>query len=138
MARFIWACGRDPDEGVVIGASMHRATMMLGIAAVVSCLFAFTDGAGETFNLVHVRGASIAVLVVFGVIALIAGARKLPLLGLLTGIAFLACALLQLVQLGQPLNLLGGDGSTMALFGGLGIGFTSVWLVGQSIHLERI
>jgi len=116
----------------MIGASMHRATLMLGMAAVVSCLFALTDSAGETINLVHVRGASIVALAVLGVIAVVAGARKVPLLGLIAGIGFLACAVLQLVQLGQPLNLLGGDGSTMALFGGLGIGLASVWLVGRA------
>jgi len=116
----------------VIAQSMHRATLVLGGAAVVSCLFAFTAALGETVNLVHVRGTSIAVIAVLGVIALVAGARKLPVLGLIAGVGFLACAVLQLAQLGQPLNILGGDGSTVALLGGLGIGLTTVWLVGRT------
>ncbi|MEO5921648.1 MAG: hypothetical protein ABIQ01_10960 [Pseudolysinimonas sp.] len=113
-------------------ATLHRATLALGIAAVASCGFALTAGLGETFNLVHVGGASIAVLAAFGVLAIVAGARELPGLGLVAGVGFVACAVVQLVQLGQPLNLLGGDGSTMSLFGGLGIGLASVWLVGRT------
>jgi len=120
----------------VIAPSMHRATLVLGIAAVVSLLFALTEGLEQTFNLIHVRGASIAVIAVLGVVAIVAGARRLPVLGLIAGIGFVGCALLQLVQLGQAFNLLGGDGSTMSLLGGLGIGLVSVWLVGRaSAHI---
>jgi len=111
---------------------MHRATLVLGIAAVVSLLFALTEGLEQTFNLIHVRGASIAVIAVLGIVAIVAGARRLPVLGLIAGIGFVVCALLQLVQLGQAFNLLGGDGSTMSLLGGLGIGLVSVWLVGRA------
>lgn len=112
--------------------TLHRATLVLGIVAVTSCLFALTAGAGETFDLIHVRGASIAVLAALGILAIIAGARKLPALGLAAGFGFLVSSVLQLVQLGQPLNLLGGDGSTMALLGGLGIALVSVRLVGRA------
>ncbi len=113
-------------------SNMHRATLVLGIVAVASCVFALTAGVGETFDLIHVRGASIAVIAVAGLLAILAGARKLPVLGLLAGLVFLVCAVLQLVQLGQAFNLLGGDGSTMSLMGGLGIGLVSVWLVGRA------
>lgn len=116
----------------MIAPSMHRATLVLGIAAVVSLLFALTEGLEQTFNLIHVRGASIAVIAVLGIVAIVAGARRLPVLGLIAGIGFVVCALLQLVQLGQAFNLLGGDGSTMSLLGGLGIGLVSVWLVGRA------
>jgi hypothetical protein len=116
----------------MIATSLHRANLALGIAAVASCVFALTAGAGESFNLIHVRGSSIALLAAFGVLAIVGGARKLPILGLVAGIGFLACAVLQLLQLGQPVNLLAGDGSTMSLFGGLGIGMASVWLIGQA------
>lgn len=116
----------------MIPATLHRASLVLGIAAVASCVFALTAGAGETINLIHVRGASTAVLALLGILSIVAGARKVPALGLVAGIGFLASAVLQLVQLGQPLNLLGGDGSTMSLFGGLGIGLVSVWLVGRA------
>lgn len=112
--------------------TLHRATVVLGIAALTSCLFALTAGLGETFNLIPVRGASIAVVAALGVLAIFAGALKRPALGLIAGIGFLASAVLQLVQLGQPLNLLSGDGSTMSLMGGLGIGLVSVWLVGRA------
>jgi xanthosine utilization system XapX-like protein len=116
----------------MIAAPMHRATLVLGLTSLASCVFALTAGLGETFNLIHVRGASVAVLVVLGILATIAGARRIPALGLIAGVGFLGCAVLQLFQLAQPFNLLGGDGSTMALFGGLGIGLVSVWLVGRA------
>lgn len=116
----------------MIPAPLHRATLALGITALASCTFALTTGLGETIDLIHVRGASTAVIAALGVLAVVAGARNLPALGLISGIGFVACALLQLVQLGQSLNLLGGDGSTVALLGGLGIGLVSVWLVGRA------
>ena len=122
----------------MIAPALHRATMTLGVVAVVSSLFALTAGLGQTFNLIHLRGASIAIVVVFGGLAIIAGARKVPVLGLAAGVGLIASALLQLVQLGQPQNLLGGDGSTVSLFGGLGIGLASVWLVGRtSVHPSK-
>jgi len=120
----------------VIAPTLHRATLALGISAVASCVFALTEGMGQTFNLIHLRGAGVAVIAVLGVLAIFAGARKSPMLGLVAGAGFIASALLQLVQLGQPLNLLGGDGSTMALSGGLGIGLVSVWLVGRVSRLD--
>ncbi len=108
--------------------ALHRATLVLGIAAVVSCGFSVVSGLGETVNLVHVSGVSIGILAALGVLAIVGGIRKLPVLGAAAGLGFIAAALLQLVQLGQPLNLVGGDGSTMSLLGGLGIGLVSVWL----------
>ncbi len=116
----------------MIASSMHRATMVLGLTSLASGVFALTAGLEETFNLIHVSGASLAVLAVFGILATIAGARRIPVLGLAAGVGLLGCAVLQLVQLAQPINLLGGDGSTMSLFGGLGIGMVSVWLVGRA------
>lgn len=120
----------------MIAPTLHRATLVLGISAVASCVFALTEGMGQTFNLIHLRGAGVAVIAVLGVLAIVAGARKLPVLGLVAGVGFIACALLQLVQLGQPLNLLAGDGSTMSLSGGLGIGLASVWLVGRASRID--
>ncbi len=116
--------------------TLHRASLALGAAAVASCLFALTAGLGETFNLINVRGFSIVALVVLGILAIVAGARKLPVLGLIAGLGFLACAILQLLQLAQPVNLLSGDASTVSLFGGLGIGLASVWLAGRASTLE--
>jgi len=115
-----------------MSAALSKATLGLGIAAVVSCIFAVAPWLGESFNLIHVSGASIGVLGVLGVLAIIGGARKLPLLGAVAGFGFLVSALLQLVQLGQPLNVVGGDGSTMSLLGGLGIGLVCVWLASRS------
>lgn len=111
---------------------LNRATLALGVAALVSCLFALTPVLGAVLDFVQVRGASIIALAVLGALAVVSALTRIRALGLIAGVGFLLCALLQLVQLGQSLNLLGGDGSTMALFGGLGIGLVSIWLAARA------
>lgn len=117
--------------------ALHRATLTLGAAAIATCVFVLTAGLGETVDLIHVRAGGAVVVAVLGALAVIAGVRRLPVLGLISGIGFLAAAVLQLVQLGQAFNLLGGDGSTMALLGGLGIGLVSIWLVGRAVNHRK-
>ena len=110
----------------------HLATTVLGAAAIVSLIFVVAGPLGAPFNLIHVRGGSVAVLAVVGIIAILGGVLKLPLLGLIAGAALGSAALLQLFQLGQSINFLAGDASTVALFGGLGIGLVSIWLADRS------
>lgn len=115
--------------------SEHRnrlATIVVGAAAIVSLIFVIAGPLGAPFNLIHVRGGSVAVLAVLGVVAILGGVLNRPILGLIAGIGFVAAALLQLFQLGQSINFLAGDASTVALFGGLGIGLASVWLANRS------
>jgi len=110
----------------------HLATTVLGAAAIVSLIFVVAAPLGAPFNLIHVRGGSVAVLAVVGIVAILGGALKRPILGLIAGVVFGAAAVLQLLQLGQSINFLAGDASTVALFGGLGIGLVSVWLANRS------
>lgn len=124
------------DEGLVTVASLQRATLVLGFAAVVGCTFVLTSGLSDALDLIRVRGVGAIALAFFGVLAVLAGARGIRTLGLVSGLGLLLCAVLQLAQLGQSFNVLGGDGSTMALFGGLGIGLTVVWLAGRATTPE--
>ncbi|MGY2746457.1 hypothetical protein ACVWZ8_003574 [Arthrobacter sp. UYCu723] len=59
---------------------------------------------------------------------MIAGILRVGVLAVASGAGFVAAALLQLLQAGQSVNWLAGDGSTVALMGGLGIGLLAVTL----------
>ncbi|MGV8858727.1 Rv1678 family membrane protein [Rhodoglobus sp.] len=110
----------------------HMATIVLGAVAIVSLIFVVAAPLGAPFNLIHVRGGSVAVLAVLGIIAILGGVLKRPVLGLIAGAAFGLAAVVQLFQLGQSINFLAGDASTVALFGGLGLGLVSIWLANRS------
>jgi hypothetical protein len=117
----------------VIANPLHRATQVLGAAALVSCLFALTPVLGSVISFVHVSGAAVIALALLGALAVVSALTAIRALGLIAGFGMLLCALLQLVQLGQSPNLLGGDGSTVSLFGGLGIGLVSIWLAARAV-----
>lgn len=116
----------------MIADRLHRATIVLGAAAILSCGFALTAGLGAVLDFVHLGGGAVVVLAVLGALAVASGLSRIRILGLIAGIGFLLGALLQLIQLGRPVNLLGGDGSTMSLLGGLGIGLVSIWLAARA------
>jgi hypothetical protein len=116
----------------MIADRMHRATIALGAAAVVSCGFALTAGLGAVLDFVHLGAGAVVALAALGALAVVSGLSRIRILGLIAGIGLLLSAILQLIQLGQTVNLLGGDGSTMSLFGGLGIGLVSIWLAARA------
>lgn len=119
----------------MIANRLHRATVALGVTAVVCCVFAVTPALGAAVDFIRVAGGGIIALAVVGILAIVSGLARMRILGLIAGALFLVAALVQLVQLGSSANLLGGDGSTMALFGGLGIGLVSIWLASRA-HTE--
>jgi hypothetical protein len=119
----------------MIANRLHRATLALGATAVVCCVFAVTPALGAALDFIRVSGGGIVALAVIGILAVVSGLARLRFLGLIAGALFLVAALVQLVQLGSAANVLGGDGSTMALFGGLGIGLVSIWLAAR-VHTE--
>jgi hypothetical protein len=116
----------------MIGDRLHRATIVLGAAAIVSCGFALTAGLGAVLDFVHLGAGAVVVLAVLGALAVASGLSRIRILGLIAGVGLLLSAILQLVQLGQSANLLGGDGSMMSLLGGLGIGLVSIWLAARA------
>lgn len=117
----------------MITERLHRATLALGIAAIVSCGFALTAGLGAVLAFVHLGTGAVIALAALGALAVVSALTRIRLLGLIAGVGLLGCAILQLLQLGQSLNLLGGDGSTVSLFGGLGIGLVSVWWAARAV-----
>jgi hypothetical protein len=115
------------SDGTVMNHGQRiPASIALGVAALVGALFVFTRGLPAAVNLVHVSVATAIVLIVLGLLALAGGLLGVRRAGLIAGFGFLAAAVLQLAQLGRGPDLLGGDGSTMALLGGLGIGLVAV------------
>jgi hypothetical protein len=107
----------------VISESGNRAVRALAAGAIAAGAFVFVDPV--QYRLVRVGWLSLAALLVFATVA-IAGARlNRPALVTAAGAGLLAGAGLQLFQLGSGTNWLGGDGSTVSFFLGIGIG----WLV---------
>jgi hypothetical protein len=98
---------------------LDRAAMWLGVASLASAVFAAISG---TFDFVQVRGWGIAVAVVLGGLALVAGWVARPALAALAGAGFLAAAVVQVVLWAAGGNFLRGDGSTVSLWLGLGVG----------------
>ncbi|GAB3125592.1 hypothetical protein GCM10027056_21430 [Glaciibacter psychrotolerans] len=111
---------------------LANAVLALGIAAVVGSAFALTGGLPPAVHLIEVPGASAWVLLGLGLLAIVASRVRSVALTVVSGAAFVGAALLQLVQLGRSANLLGGNASTMALIGGLGIGLLVVALVARN------
>ncbi|QHK19772.1 hypothetical protein GU243_08565 [Pseudarthrobacter psychrotolerans] len=110
------------------GRRFDRAAVVLGAAALLGSLFALSTGGPAPLDLIHVRGAGLIVIVALGVIAVLGGVLGLRVLVIVAGTAFVAAAVIQLLQAGQEVNWLGGNGSTLALMGGLGFGLLAVGL----------
>lgn len=102
--------------------------LVLGGAALVASVFTFSSGGPAPVEFLHIRGAGLALLLIFGVAAVVAGILRIRLLAIGAGAGLVAAALLQLVQADQSVNWLSGDASTVALMGGLGIGLLAVTL----------
>lgn len=120
------------------GRRLDRAALVLGVAAVLSCVFALTTGGAAPVDLVHVGGPEVVVLLVLGVVAAIGGATHRLLLAGVAGAGLVMAAVLQLAQLGRHTNWLGGNGSTMSLMGGLGLGLLAVTLTKRSIPSDTV
>lgn len=106
----------------MMAAAAARAAAVLGIAGLLSTLFVFTRGLPEYLDLIDLRVPGAVALGVLGALALVGGVRRSVAIVLAAGLGFLAVAVVQLVGLALTANILGGDASTTALAGGLGIG----------------
>ncbi|WP_426976459.1 Rv1678 family membrane protein [Pseudarthrobacter sp. O4] len=119
------------------GRRFDLPALVLGVAALLGSLFAFSTGGPAPVDLIHVRGAGLIVIVALGVLAVLGGVLRLRVLVIVAGTAFVAAAVIQLLQAGQAVNLLGGDGSTLALMGGLGLGLLAVALTPRPLSTDR-
>lgn len=113
-----------PDDD---GARLTRAAVVLGVAGLVSPLIALPPSG--LYGFVRVKGAAIVVVVVLSLLAIVAGRTGRRPLVALAGAGFVVAALLQLVQFGRATNWLDGDGSTVSLLLGLGVGLLTLGLV---------
>lgn len=118
----------DPPEGD-FEISRTRFVVGAGVAAIASTVFALLHGAPQTISFVNVTAPAAIVLVACGIAAIVGGLARRRIIAIVAGAVLLGAALLQLVQLNAAANLLGGDASTMALLGGLGIAFLSCGLI---------
>jgi len=105
---------------------LYRSALVLGAGALACGLFTFVEPI--QYRLVRVHGWSLAVLLVLAGVAIAGGLlRRRPVLAV-AGAGFLAAAVLQLIVWSGS-NWLGGDGSTVSLFGGFGLGLLTLGLV---------
>lgn len=97
-----------------------RAALALGIASIASIVFVIE--ALGTYRFMTIGGASIAIAITLGALAAIAGLTATRRLAALTGLAFAAAAVLQLISTATGGNWLGADLSTMSFWIGLAVG----------------
>lgn len=110
------------------GRRFDLPAVVLGVGALLGSLFTFSTSGPAPVDLILVRGAGLIAIVVLGIVAVLGGMLRLLVLVIVAGAGFVAAAVIQLLQLGQPINWLGGDGSTLSLMGGLGLGLLAVAL----------
>ncbi|MFD3939273.1 hypothetical protein ACFWSF_30520 [Streptomyces sp. NPDC058611] len=99
----------------------------LGVGAAACAVLGIADG--PPWRIVTLGGAGTLVLLILAAAAVAAGISAVRGLIALAGAGFLAAAVLQLVQIGWTgANLLGGDGSTVALLLGFAVGLLALGL----------
>ncbi|MGP3685783.1 Rv1678 family membrane protein [Streptomyces sp. IBSNAI002] len=108
-------------------SAIGRTAAGLGVGAAASCVLAITDG--PPWRLVTLGGTGTLVMLVLAAVAVTAGLVESRALTVLAGAGFLAAAVVQLVQIAWTgANLLGGDGSTVALLLGFAVGLLALGL----------
>lgn len=115
---------------------LGRAALALGVAGVISPVFALSTGSNNNFVLV--QNAALVVLPVLGVGAVLGVVLARRLLVILAGAGFAGAALLQLIQFGRATNWLEGNGSTFSLLMALGIGLLTVGLASSIPPSDKV
>lgn len=102
-----------------------RAAAALGVMSIASVGVA---QARDRYQVLELRSWSMAVALGLGVCAVVAGVAGWRRLAAATGGAFVAAAVVQVPVWGSGNNWLGGNGSTVSLWLGLGLGLLAVGL----------
>lgn len=103
-------------------SAFDRASVLLGLASLVFAGFVFGAQLPTEFDFVHIGATGAVVLLVSGTLAIAGGTTRRPALYAAAGVLLTVAALVQLAGLAASFRPLGGDASTMAVTGGLGIG----------------
>lgn len=106
--------------------SAEKAAIVMGAAALISPIFYFSTRGPQPIDLLFIRGLSVVVLPILGLVAIAGGLLRKNEVILAAGAAFVAAAFLQLARAGRDTNWLGGNGSTLSFMGGLGLGLLAV------------
>ncbi|WP_199434487.1 Rv1678 family membrane protein [Qaidamihabitans albus] len=106
-----------------------RAVVALGVAALLSTVFALSPGGHLPYDFLQLRGAGLVVVTAIGILAVAGGLLRSRIVVLIAGAAFLGAAVVQLLQAGRDTNWLEGNGSTLSLLLGLGVGLLVTGLV---------
>ncbi|MCV2490826.1 hypothetical protein OF117_15830 [Geodermatophilus sp. YIM 151500] len=115
-------------------SGVTRGGYALAVAAVVAVLFVFAPRT-DAIRFVAVTVPVVVVLLVVAAVGAAASrASSTVLMAVAAGIA-VAAAVLQQAQFGRDPNWLGGNGSTAAFLGALGLGYGALWYAGR--HAER-
>jgi hypothetical protein len=104
---------------------LDRVAVTLGAVSVLSAGFVVVRG---DVQFVRLRGWGVAVALVLGVLAVAAGWTARRVLAAAAGAGFLVAAGLQVVLWAGGVNRLDGDGSTVSLWLGLGVGLLAAGL----------
>lgn len=107
-----------------------RAAGVLAAAAAVAVLFVLAPRSDAIRFVVVTVPVVVVLLVVATIGAAAARASSTVLMATASGIA-LAAAVLQLAQSGRDTNWLGGNGSTVAFLGALGLGYGALWFAAR-------
>ncbi len=113
---------------------LDQAATTLGVVGVASLVFALSTSSNNNF--VAMQGAALIVFPVLGMCAVVGGITGRRILVQLAGAAYIAAAILQLVQFGRSTNWIDGSGSTFALLLALGIGLLVVGLAPRYDHQD--
>jgi hypothetical protein len=122
------------------GSRLDRVAVTLGTVSVLSAGFVVVRG---DFQFVRIRGWGVTVAVVLGLLAVVAGWTARTGLVVAAGAGFLVAAAAQVVVWASEGTWLGGDGSTVSLWLGLGVGLLvtglapRIWPEGQTEGADR-
>ena len=114
-------------------SALDQASIFIGIASIVFAGFVFGAQLPTEFDFVHIGATGAVVLVVGGALAIAGGVTRRPALYAAAGVLLTIAALIQLAGLAMSVRPLGGDASTLAVTGGLGIGLLAIALTVRSL-----
>lgn len=108
------------------GDRLRRTGYGLSAAAAAATVFAIAP-ANDAVRLVAVPVVVVPVLLVLAAVGVTGTALRRPVAFAVAGAGGLATGLLQAVQFGRDVDWLGGNGSTAAFLGAIGIGFLGLF-----------